>query len=102
MKGLKITRWIAAGLAIVAALALVLGVAVMLLWNWLMPEIFSLTTISYWQAVGLVLLSHLLFKGPPLGHRRRPRPVGPGSERWEGFADHVRQHLRDEGPTPDG
>jgi len=37
------------------------GWVVMLLWNWLMPEIFGLKTVSYWQAWGLLLLSCILF-----------------------------------------
>ena len=36
---------------------------VMILWNWLMPAIFGLTAITFWQAVGLLLLSKLLFSG---------------------------------------
>lgn len=38
------------------------GWIVMLLWNWLMPEIFGLKQISYWQAWGLLLLSCIFFK----------------------------------------
>lgn len=34
----------------------------MLLWNWLMPTIFGLTTITYWQGFGLWILCDLLFK----------------------------------------
>jgi hypothetical protein len=36
---------------------------VMLLWNWLVPTIFGLTEISFWQALGLLALSHILFSG---------------------------------------
>ncbi|MDX2361149.1 MAG: hypothetical protein QNK23_10100 [Crocinitomicaceae bacterium] len=36
---------------------------VMVLWNWLMPDIFGLIPISYWQAGGLLLLGKLLFSG---------------------------------------
>lgn len=43
-------------------LALV-GFAVMLLWNWLMPDIFKLEKINYWQAWGLLILCTILFKG---------------------------------------
>lgn len=43
------------------------GWVVMLLWNWLMPELFGLTTVTYWQAWGLLLLSCILFKGNPFG-----------------------------------
>ena len=35
---------------------------VMLLWNWLMPAIFGLGTISFWQAFGLAFLIGLLFR----------------------------------------
>lgn len=34
----------------------------MLLWNWLMPEIFGLCTLTFWQSCGLLVLSGLLFK----------------------------------------
>jgi hypothetical protein len=40
-----------------------LGLVVMLLWNWLMPEIFGLKQLNYWQAWGLLILSWILFKG---------------------------------------
>lgn len=36
---------------------------VMLLWNWLMPLIFGLTVISFWQAFGLMILFGMLFGG---------------------------------------
>ncbi len=48
---------------------LVLGVRE--LWNWLMPDIFGLRTITYWQALGLMVLSWFLFRGfrgPSIGH----------------------------------
>lgn len=38
------------------------GLAVMLLWNWLVPLIFvGAPTISYWMALGIMFLCHLLF-----------------------------------------
>ena len=46
----------------VAFISLLLGFPVMWLWNWLMPTIFGLKTITFWQAVGLMFLSSLLFK----------------------------------------
>ena len=36
---------------------------VMLLWNWLMPMIFHLGELTYWQALGLLILSKILFGG---------------------------------------
>lgn len=51
------------GLALAVLFAFLFGWVVMLLWNWLMPDIFGLPHISYWQGWGLVLLSHILIKG---------------------------------------
>jgi hypothetical protein len=54
------------GLVLAGLFALVLGFVVQWLWNWLMPDIFGLNPISYWQAFGLLFLAKLLFGG--LGH----------------------------------
>lgn len=61
------------GLFILAAI----GLAVMLLWNWLMPAIFGLITINYLQALGLIILSRILLggfgrRGGFFGHRENP------------------------------
>jgi hypothetical protein len=39
------------------------GSAVLYMWNWLMPAVFGLHPITYWQAVGLLGLSWILFGG---------------------------------------
>jgi hypothetical protein len=54
-------RHIAWGIAAVLVFVLVFGFFVRLLWNWLMPEIFGLRAITYFQAIGLLLLFRLLF-----------------------------------------
>jgi predicted benzoate:H+ symporter BenE len=53
------------GLIIVAvglALSLVIAYPLMLLWNGLIPAIFGLKTITFWEAFGLYLLCGILFK----------------------------------------
>jgi hypothetical protein len=47
------------------------GLIVMLLWNWLMPDIFGLKRLTYWQAWGLLILCHILFKGFGMGNGGR-------------------------------
>ncbi len=37
------------------------GFAVQYLWNWLLPDIVGATEITFWQALGLIALSKLLF-----------------------------------------
>jgi hypothetical protein len=52
-----------AGIGIMLVMCAVFGAAVMLLWNALMPQIFALPVLNYWQAVGLLVLTRLLFGG---------------------------------------
>ena len=39
------------------------GLVTMLLWNALLPDIFGIVSINFWQAVGLVVLARVLFSG---------------------------------------
>ena len=55
--------WIILGILGFTAFAFLFGAVVMLLWNWLMPVIFHLGLITYWQAVGLAILGRLLIGG---------------------------------------
>lgn len=43
----------------VVIMIVIIGFPVMLLWNWLMPEIFGLTEITFIQAIGLLFLTYL-------------------------------------------
>jgi len=49
-------------LGILILAILLLGAPLMFLWNLLMPEIFGLPEIGFWQACGLQLIATLLFK----------------------------------------
>ena len=40
---------------------LLFGIPTMVLWNLLMPIIFNLPTITFWQACGIQILINLLF-----------------------------------------
>ena len=83
-----IVAMVLGGLALAAFFAFLFGWFVMLLWNWLMPAIFGLPAITYWQGWGLVLLSHILITGgwgsgghgPGRHHgkRKNHRWCGPG------------------------
>jgi hypothetical protein len=65
----KIGRIIGAvigGVIMAVVFAFVFGIVVKVLWNWLMPGIFGLPIITYWQAFGIVILTKMLFGG--FGH----------------------------------
>jgi hypothetical protein len=101
MRALRIFGWVMFGLVAATALALALGFPVMWLWNWLMPAIFGLPVISFWQAVGLLVLSHLLLKGHHPGHRHCGHH-GPRDHhaRWGRFAGRVKCALEADSPGP--
>ena len=62
-KIVKIIFFVIFGAIAITAIALLFGYVVMLLWNWLMPAIFGLGAVTFWQAVGVVVLAKLLFGG---------------------------------------
>lgn len=50
-------------LIILPVFSLLYAWPVQILWNWLMPALFGLPTITFWQAAGLMLLLSILFRG---------------------------------------
>jgi hypothetical protein len=50
-------------IATVVVIAILLALPTMFLWNWLMPTIFGLIKINFWQALGINLLTGIFFKG---------------------------------------
>lgn len=49
-------------IAVIVIIALFFTLPTFLLWNWLMPIIFGLPELTFWQALGVTLLSSILFK----------------------------------------
>jgi len=92
----RVVRWTAIGVAafvgVIAVMGLV-GLAVMLLWNQLVPLLFRGPALSYWQALGLLILCRMLFGGLRGGHGRwRQRRW---RERWEQMSPEERARLRE-------
>jgi len=77
-------------IAVLAVIGIaVLGWVVMALWNWLMPAIFSVNEIGYLQAMGLLLLSRILFG--KWGGRHCPSKH---LHRWGGMTPEEREKFR--------
>jgi hypothetical protein len=97
----RIVKGIVKALMFVVLMALILavcGFGVMWLWNWLMPGLFGLHQVGYWQALGILILSRILFAGfrggrPYRRHdwswRRRM------FERWERMTPEEREKFRE-------
>lgn len=70
--------WIAKFVVFGLLMLVVFGLVTQTLWNWLVPVLFSGPLISFWQAMGLLALSKILFWG--FG--------GGGHRRWGGHRNH--------------
>ena len=58
----NILEGILAVIGLIMLVALLLGLPLQILWNMLMPSLFNLPYISFWQACGLNLMAGILFK----------------------------------------
>ena len=84
--------YIAMGIVAIA----VFGAIVMLLWNWLLPSIFGITAINFWQATGLLVLTKILFGGFGFGRHRvghRHHNHNQIRERWMNMSDEQRKEF---------
>ncbi len=65
---------------------------VMMLWNWLMPAVFGLRAITFWQALGLLAISRILFGrfGGPGGRMHWRRRM---AERWNQMTPEEREKF---------
>jgi hypothetical protein len=81
-----IARGIATGIAFAIAFVLFIflgGLVVQWLWNWLVPDIFALRRITFWEALGLLALSRILFGGFGRGGGPHGSSGGRGREWWK-------------------
>src|SRR5882762_7340596 len=90
-------HWILRGMkfAVFAAVFVTLfSFVVMRLWNWLMPALFGWHLITFWQAVGILVLSKILFGGFRGGHRQQWYGRRRMMERWEQMTPEEREKFR--------
>ena len=90
-------KWIWLVPAAIAAMVLFIalgGEIVRLLWNWLLPPIFGWREITFWQALGILVLCRILVGGlggrgsHRYGLRRRM------AERWDAMTPEERERFR--------
>jgi len=63
----------------------IFGFGIMSLWNWLVPALFGGKLITFWQALGMLVLSRIL-----VGGFSRPRVV----HKWEQLTPEEREKFR--------
>lgn len=92
--------WIGKFLVFGIVMLVVIGLVTQGLWNWLVPELFAGPTLTFWQALGLLLLSKILFwsfgkGGSQWRHRQGGGPWGYyWSQKWKGMSDEDRERFK--------
>ena len=64
-------------------LLFLLPLAIRALWNGILPEIMNVSTITYWQALGIFVLSRILFGGFGGGKDYRGKKSSIGRAGWK-------------------
>lgn len=80
---------------VAAAFAALVVVALMYCWNYVMPTVFKLPTIDFWQALALLIVSKILFFS---GFRGRRRHFGPPAHVREMWANRMGQRMQNMTP----
>jgi uncharacterized membrane protein len=70
------------------------GEIVKVLWNWLAPSLFGLKLITFWQALGLLVLCRILFGGFGMSGNASRRSRRQMFERWEQMTPEERERFR--------
>jgi hypothetical protein len=74
------------------------GYIVMFLWNAILPEVTSAHPVSYWQAMGLLVLCRILFGGfrtPGSRHfGKNRRTTDYWRKKWGNMTEEERDHIR--------
>jgi hypothetical protein len=85
-------------IAIVFAGVIALAAIVMWLWNWLVPDLFNGPMINFFQAIGLMLLSRILFRGFHKMGGCNGQPYGPWNnwkQKMENMSPEERERMRE-------
>ena len=94
MRARRILKFAIGGLVAFTVAIGLFGWIVHSLWNWLMPAVFHLPMLTFWQAVALLVLSWILFGG--LRGARGGRRCGWGMhDRWNRMTPEEREKFRE-------
>lgn len=81
---------------LMAAVAFLFGGVVMWLWNAILPAAVGANPLNYWQALGLLLLSRILFGGFRFGGRPHRHTPAPWRDKWANMNAEEREQFKSE------
>ncbi|MFT3748322.1 MAG: hypothetical protein QM768_08405 [Agriterribacter sp.] len=77
----------------------VMSGVVMWLWNTILPDLVHVSNITYWKAMGLLVLCRILFGGFKFGPPRNNAPFGgPGGwrEKWMNMSEEEKAKFKEQ------
>ena len=82
----------------IAAGVFVFGSVVMLLWNGILPAVLGVSTITFWQALGILVLSKILFGGfgGGQGHHKWHGEEPAWKGKWMHLSPEEREKMKEE------
>lgn len=92
-------RKVAGFILLAPLMILLLAGIVMLLWNAILPDIMPVSKISFWQALGILVLSKILFGGLRMGSRfkhRQPDFKNNFKEKLMNMSEEERQQFKEQ------
>jgi hypothetical protein len=109
----KLIWLIPVGIAAVTLFVFLGGEVVQHLWNWLLPPLFGFKEVTFWQALGILALSRILFGGfggSSNSSRSKDRKKNMTPEERERFREKMRKRCGfdaeedsgEAGGTPEG
>ena len=82
---------------VVIVVTLIMAIAVMLLWNAVLPDVLRVPRIHYGQALGLLVLCRILFGGfRPFSGRQPMNRGAHWRQKWMHMTPEERQRFREE------
>jgi hypothetical protein len=85
-------KWIPVAIVGVAVFVFFGGWVVMHLWNWLLPMLFGWRVITFWQALGMLVLCRILFGR--WGGGPRSAAFGRGRHGWKKLTPEEKEEWR--------
>ena len=80
----------------IAAMIFFCGWIVMLLWNCVLPPVIGVGVITFWQALGILVLAKILFGGFKGGHGHSRHFHGYDHHKWMHMNPEEREKMRAE------
>jgi hypothetical protein len=90
MKAAWIAKFFLLGVVALAAI----GAVTMVLWNWLVPDLFNGPAINFWQALGLLALTKILFWSFGKGGSQHRGWGARWKQKWQNMSPDEREQYK--------